>query len=109
MGTQDDISSYMDICRGLCRNHHLIACTLTEDVVGMKLVTNFRLEMQFKTTVDALTLASVLKQIKYYEAQNMLTSSMMAGGKLVGKCGYAAVKAHGLLLIPDHSEATELF
>ena len=80
-----------------------------EHVVGMKPVDNYRLMVQFKTTLDRLTLASVLKQINHYEAQNVLTNDMMLGGVSWSKWGYAAVKARALLPNPDRSHATEIF
>ena len=80
-----------------------------EHVAGMKPVDNYRLMVQFKTTLDRLTLASVLKQINHYEAQNVLTNDMMSGGVSRGKWGYAAVKARTLLPNPHRSHATEIF
>ena len=80
-----------------------------EHVVGMKPADNHRLMVQFKTTLDRLTLAFVLKQINHYEAQNVLTNDMMSGGVSGGKWGYTAVKARALLPNPDRSQATEIF
>ena len=106
---EDKISSYEDIIRDFRQNHQLIQGTLMEHVVGMKPVDNYRLMVQFKTTLDRLTLASVLKQINHYEAQNVLTNDMMSGGVSRSKWGYAAVKARALLPNPDRSHATEIF
>ena len=80
-----------------------------EYVVGMKPVDEYPLMVQFKTTLDRLTLASVLKQINHYEAQNVLTNNIMSGGVSGGKLGYAAVKARALLPNPDRSPATKIF
>ena len=106
---EDKISSYEDIIRDFRQNHQLIQGTLMEHVVGMKRVANNRVMLQFKTTLDRLTLASVLKQINHYEAQNVLTNDMMSGGVSRSKWGYAAVKALALLPNPDRSHATEIF
>ena len=106
---EDKISSYEDIIRDFRQNHQLIQGTLMEHVVGMKPVDNYRLMVQFKTTLDRLTLASVSKQINHYEAQNVLTNDMMSGGVSRSKWGYAAVKARALLPNPDRSHATEIF
>ena len=62
---EDKISSYEDIIRDFRQNHQLIQGTLMEHVVGMKPVDNYRLMVQFKTTLDRLTLACVLKQINH--------------------------------------------
>ena len=106
---EDKISCYEDIIRDVRQNHQLIQGKLMEHVVGMKAVDNYRLMVQFKTTLDRLALASVLKRINHYEAQNVLTNDMMSGGVSRRKWGYAAVKARALLPNPDRSHATEIF
>ena len=106
---EDKISSYEDILRDFRHNHQLIQGTLMEHVVGMKPVDDYRLMVQVKTTLDRLALASVLKQINHYEAQNVLTNDMMSGGVSRSKWGYAAVKARAVLPNPDRSHATEIF
>ena len=60
---EDKIPSYADVTRDSRHNHHLIQGTLMEHVVGMKPVDNYWLMVQFKMTLDHLTLASVWKQI----------------------------------------------
>ena len=50
-----------------------------ELVVSMKTIDNCWLMVQLKTTLDSLKLASVLKEINHYEAQNVLTSDNMLG------------------------------
>ena len=106
---EDKVSSYEDIIRGFCQGHQLIQDTLMEHLAEMKPVDNYQFMVQFKTTLDRLTLASVLKQINHYEAQNVLTNGMMLGGVSRSKWGYAAVKARALLPNPDRSHATEIF
>ena len=106
---EDKISYYEDINRDFRQNHQLMQGTLMEHVVGMKPVDNYPLMVQFKTTLDHLTLASVLKQINHYKAQNVLTHDMMSEGVSRSKWGYAAVKARALLPNPDRWHATGIF
>ena len=56
-----EISWYANIIFDFCPNHLLIQGTLMEHVMGMKPVGNCRLMVQFKATLDRLTVASVLK------------------------------------------------
>ena len=97
------MSSEEDVIR------ELIHGTLMEHAVGMKAVDNYRLTVQFKMTLDGLTLAPVSKHINHYKAQNVLTNDMMSGGMSGGKSGYVAVKARALLPNPHCSRATEIF
>ena len=60
---EDAISSYESIIRDFRQNQKLIQGTAIEHVMGMKPVDNYRLMVQFKTTLNRLTLASVLKEI----------------------------------------------
>ena len=106
---QDKISSYEDIIRDCRHNHQFIHGTLMEHVVGMKPVDNFRLMVQFKTTLGRLTSASVSKQINQSESQTVLTNDIMWGGILRDKWGYAAFKARASLPNPNRSQAAEIF
>ena len=80
-----------------------------EHVFGLKPVDNYRLLVQFKTTLHRQTLASVLKQINRYEARHVLTNDMMSGGMARGRYGYGADKAKALLPNLVRMHAAEVF